>query len=82
MIEELRRLKRRLQPYNRLRHQMNTWAIRSIAEHAGMLDALTAGDEGQAEERMRVHIAIKGETVTDWAARFNVTASAKENRFA
>lgn len=80
--EEVRRLKRRLRPYQRPRHQRYNRSMHSIVEHAEVLDALICGDERLAEERMRSHITIQGETFADWMAGLNISTKAEVCTFA
>ncbi|HJW24033.1 MAG TPA: GntR family transcriptional regulator [Rhodocyclaceae bacterium] len=68
LAEQATALHRRLRPYRRLqlrvRNRMNT----SFSEHAGIVDAILAGDGDLAASRLRSHVVVQGERFADLVA--------------
>lgn len=59
--QEALRLYRRLSPFRRIQLRVRGRMGQSLAEHEGVVAALTAGDEERAAPLMRAHVAIQGE---------------------
>jgi len=55
----------RLLPYRRRQMMSGGRPEKSFAEHAGVLDAIRAGDEVEAERRFRAHSGMVGENVLE-----------------
>ena len=65
LAEEVRRLRRRLQPFRRLQLRVPGRIANSFAEHQGIVNAIVAGNQADAEERLRAHVMIQGERFSD-----------------
>lgn len=61
LVEELKRLRRRLQPYSRVRMRIAGHMVNSIAEHHAVVDALKKRDEVRARELLKAHISIQNQ---------------------
>lgn len=72
LVEECKRLNRRLRPYRRLqlrvRHRVGT----SLSEHEAIAEAIFAMDCDRAEKIAREHIIIQGERFSDLLASLHV----------
>lgn len=68
LAAESRRLHDRLKPYRRLQLRVRNRIQRSLQEHEGIVEAIVAGDEALAEQRMRDHVLVQGERFSDLAA--------------
>ncbi len=68
LIEHARALHKRLRPYRRLQLRMRNRLAGSFREHEGIVEAILAGDETLAAERLRRHVAVQGERFTDLVA--------------
>ena len=66
--EQALALSRRLRPYRRLQLRVRARVTSSFAEHAGVVDAISAGDEELAAQRIRGHVTIQGERFADLLA--------------
>ena len=58
---EVRRIRRRLQPYRRLQLRVRNRVRDSYAEHGEIVASLLAGDDRRAEEALRSHLMVQGE---------------------
>src|SRR5919205_904861 len=67
---QARDLHSRLQPYRRLQLKARSRVSASFAEHQAILEAVLAGDSGEAERRAKAHILIQGERLADFIAMF------------
>ncbi|WP_018700728.1 GntR family transcriptional regulator [Amorphus coralli] len=65
LIAEASRLHQRLMTYRRLQLRVPRRMGHSLAEHRAIVEAITAGDETQAETALREHITIQGERFAD-----------------
>ncbi len=63
--EQALALSRRLRPYRRLQLRVRARVNSSFAEHAGVVDAISSGDEELAAQRIRGHVTIQGERFAD-----------------
>ncbi|WP_411033997.1 GntR family transcriptional regulator [Shinella sp. BYT-45] len=61
-------LHRRLQPYRRLQLRVRNRVATSFAEHAGIVEAILAGDAERARTLLRQHVGIQGERFSDLVA--------------
>ena len=68
LAEQAGALRRRLQAYRRMQLRFPKRIRDSFDEHQGIVDAIIAGDESLAEERLRNHVLIQGERFTDFVA--------------
>jgi DNA-binding GntR family transcriptional regulator len=68
LAAEARELKQRLKPYRRLQLQVRQRVFNSMQEHRDIYTAIEAGEEHQAEERLRQHVLIQGERFSDFAS--------------
>jgi len=59
LVEEIKRLRRRLQPYSRMRMDIMGHIDRSIKEHYAIIEALRKGDAGRTRELLKSHISIQ-----------------------
>lgn len=66
--KQTRQLKTRLQPYRRMQLQVPNRVKRSMEEHNQIVQAIVAGDEHEAESRMKQHVQIQGERFMDFVA--------------
>lgn len=77
LAEQCITLHRRLRPYRRLqlrvRGRMNT----SLSEHAGVVEAILAGDAEAAREKLRSHVAVQGNRFSDLIASLEQIRQAK-----
>ncbi len=58
----------RLAPYRKLQLRIKGRMARSYAEHEGVVKAILAGDSEEADRRLQAHVAIQGESLTDFIA--------------
>lgn len=68
LAEQARLLSRRLAPYRRLQLRTRHRLGQSLAEHAGIVDAIVRGDEAGAAERLRAHVVVQGDRFSDLVA--------------
>ena len=76
LAEQARQLHNRLKPYRRLQLRARHRIGHSLAEHQKIVDAIMAGDSAKAEQRLRDHILVQGERLTDFITSFDTTAVA------
>jgi len=74
--EQARQLHKRLRPYRRLQLRAHSRVAASHAEHQDIVDAILAGEGSKAEQRLKDHILIQGERLTDFIASFDTAAVA------
>lgn len=70
LAEQVSTLRRRLQPYRRMQLRVPRRIHDSLDEHQAIVDAVTAGEESEAERLLRDHVLIQGERFTDFMAMF------------
>jgi DNA-binding GntR family transcriptional regulator len=75
LAEQAAALHRRLKPYRRLQLRVRDRMSTSFAEHAGIFDAIIAGDGELAAERLRAHIVVQGERFADLVASMQMVGS-------
>lgn len=68
LAEQATALRRRLRPYRRLQLRVRDRMRVSYAEHAGIVDAIVAGDGELAAKRLRAHVVVQGERFHDLIA--------------
>ncbi|TXN82608.1 GntR family transcriptional regulator [Methylobacterium sp. WL8] len=68
LAEQARLLSRRLAPYRRLQLRTRHRLGQSLAEHAGIVAAILAGDDAAAAERLRTHVVVQGDRFSDLVA--------------
>ena len=68
LVEEVRRLSRRLAPYRRLQLRSAGRMGDSLAEHEAITEAIIAGDGESAADRLRAHVSVQGDRFGDWVA--------------
>lgn len=68
LAEQALALQRRLRPYRRLQLRVRNRMHNSLAEHEGVVAAITSGDEELAARRLREHVAVQGERFSDLVA--------------
>ena len=76
LAEQARQLHNRLKPYRRLQLRARHRIGHSLTEHQKIVDAIMAGDSAKAEQRLRDHILVQGERLTDFITSFDATAVA------
>jgi DNA-binding GntR family transcriptional regulator len=76
LAEQARQLHNRLKPYRRLQLRARHRVAHSLAEHQRIVDAILAGDSAKAEQRLREHILIQGERLSDFITSFEANAVA------
>lgn len=73
--EQAAALHRRLKTYRRLQLRVRDRMSTSLHEHAGIFDAIIAGDGELAAERLRAHIVVQGERFADLVASMQMVGS-------
>lgn len=73
LIEEVQRLRRRLQPYRRLQLRLKGRIADSFAEHQAIVEALDAGEEDSAGRLLKAHISIQSHRFADWVSGLNAS---------
>ncbi|MBS0356741.1 MAG: GntR family transcriptional regulator [Proteobacteria bacterium] len=68
LAEQAIALHRRLRPYRRLQLRVRNRMQSSFSEHAGIVEAIVAGNGDQAAELLRSHVVVQGERFTDLVA--------------
>lgn len=68
LAEQCTTLHRRLRPYRRLQLRVRNRMSTSFAEHAGIVEAILAGDAEAARSRLRSHIVVQGDRFSDLIA--------------
>ena len=58
-------LHRRLSAYRRIQLRARNRLLQSLQEHAGILEAIRAGDEQLAATRLHSHVLVQGERFSD-----------------
>jgi DNA-binding GntR family transcriptional regulator len=58
-------LHKRLSAYRRIQLRARNRLLQSLQEHAGILEAIRAGDEQLAATRLREHVMVQGERFSD-----------------
>lgn len=76
--EQARLLRRRLQAYRRLQLRARNRMSASLAEHAGIVEAILSGDEDGAEARLRAHVIVQGERFADMLSAVRALQPAAE----
>jgi DNA-binding GntR family transcriptional regulator len=71
LAEQCMALHRRLRPYRRLQLRVRNRMPVSLAEHAGIVEAILSGDEDAARARLREHIIVQGDRFSDLVARLS-----------
>ncbi len=61
LCEQALSLSRRLAPFRRLQLRARNRLRQSLAEHEGAVEAILAGDEALAGERLRAHVLVQGD---------------------
>ena len=70
LADQARQLHTRLKPYRRLQLRARQRVSHSLAEHQKIVEAILAGESAKAEQRLREHILIQGERLTDFISSF------------
>jgi DNA-binding GntR family transcriptional regulator len=70
LAEQARQLHTRLKPYRRLQLRARQRVSYSLTEHQKIVEAILVGDSAKAEQRLREHILIQGERLTDFITSF------------
>ncbi len=70
LAEQAQHLRRRLKPFRRLQLRLPNRVPQSLAEHDGIVAAILTGAADEAERRLKDHILIQGERLTDLVATF------------
>ncbi|WP_407527583.1 GntR family transcriptional regulator [Methylobacterium oryzisoli] len=65
LCEQATALSRRLAPFRRIQLRVRNRLGQSFAEHAAAVEAILAGDEALAAERMRAHVIVQGDRFSD-----------------
>ncbi|GJD51181.1 hypothetical protein OPKNFCMD_3933 [Methylobacterium crusticola] len=65
LCEQASALSRRLAPFRRIQLRARNRLGQSFAEHAGAVEAILAGDESLAAERLRAHVLVQGDRFSD-----------------
>lgn len=65
LAEQCTALHRRLRPYRRLQLRVRNRLKASFSEHAGIVEAILAGDAETARSRLRAHVAVQGDRFSD-----------------
>ena len=68
LIEQTRRLYRRLRPYRRLQLRVRDRVANSYAEHDAVVQAILAGDGERVAQLTRDHVMIQGQRFADLMA--------------
>lgn len=71
LVEEVQRLRRRLQPYRRLQLRLKGRIADSFTEHQAIVEVLEAGDEAAATKLLKAHISIQSHRFADWVSGLN-----------
>lgn len=82
LAEQAAALHRRLKPYRRLQLRVRDRMATSFAEHAGIVEAILAGDGELAAERLRAHIVVQGERFADLVASLAMLSDLSAARLA
>jgi len=65
LAEEALALHKRLSAYRRVQLRARNRLLQSLQEHAGILEAIRAGDEQLAASRLHGHVLVQGERFSD-----------------
>jgi DNA-binding GntR family transcriptional regulator len=71
LYDEVRRLRRRLQPYRRLQLRLQGRIEASFDEHTDITEAIVARDVQAAAEAMRRHVSVQADRFGEWFAETN-----------
>jgi DNA-binding GntR family transcriptional regulator len=77
LAEQALTLHKRLSAYRRVQLRARNRLGQSLAEHAGILEAIRQGNEELAAKRLRDHVLVQGERFSDMMLNF---AAATEHR--
>lgn len=77
LADQCATLHKRLRPYRRLQLRVRGRMGTSLLEHAGVVEAIVAGDAGAARERLRSHVAVQGDRFSDLIASLDQIKQAK-----
>ena len=77
LIEQCATLHKRLRPYRRLQLRVRGRISTSLSEHAGVVEAIMAGDAEAARQRLRAHVAVQGDRFSDLIASLDQLKKAK-----
>ncbi len=75
LMEEARRLRRRLQPYRRLQLRVHGRLEASFREHGAITAAIAEGKGEEAADLLRAHVSLQGDRFGDWLASLNAAAT-------
>ncbi len=65
LAEQALHLHRRLEPYRRIQLRVRNRVTQSLREHEAIVEAIVAGGEELAAQRLREHVVIQGERFSD-----------------
>lgn len=65
LCEQALGLSRRLAPFRRIQLRGRNRLRQSLAEHEGAVEAILAGDEALAGERLRAHVLVQGDRFSE-----------------
>ncbi|MEQ8824700.1 MAG: GntR family transcriptional regulator [Filomicrobium sp.] len=77
LAEEVRQLRRRLQPYRRLQLRMRGRITESFHEHEAIVQAISDGDEEVATKALSSHVSVQGHRFADWLCSVNSLVSGR-----
>ena len=80
LSEQATALHRRLRPYRRLQLRVRNRMTTSFSEHGQIVDAILAGDEDLAADRLRKHVVVQGERFADLVASLSVLGESGRER--
>ena len=78
LAEQCLNLHRRLRPYRRLQLRVGNRINASFEEHAGIVEAILAGDSEAARLRLRKHIVVQGDRFGDLVANLQAMKRAPQ----
>lgn len=70
LVDEVQRLRRRLQPYRRLQLRLNGRIPASLAEHAAITQSIVNGQGDLAAEHMRNHVSVQADRFGTWLSNY------------
>lgn len=71
LYDEVRRLRRRLQPYRRLQLRLQGRIEASFDEHTDITEAIVARNAQAATEAMRRHVSVQADRFGEWLSEIN-----------
>jgi DNA-binding GntR family transcriptional regulator len=80
LSEQATTLHRRLRPYRRLQLRVRNRMTTSFSEHGQIVDAILAGDEDLAADRLRKHVVVQGERFADLVASLSALGESGRER--